>query len=211
MDKKREDEDLAAPAAAAAAEPEPAPAPPSEAEAAAPHKCPAGHRLLGAHVPRQGGMCDVCRVRVRQGTLLYGCRPCNYDECEKCYNYQDTPDRKAQEAEREERNARGALDIAKAHKDGLTIAILLLGCFLILFSGFTLFGVIAASKTAVTSTLASSLTLMSVLMPNFLKTKENVKEAEAQHGRTVERRDAAVAVAAAAAEKAQAEVDAGGD
>jgi hypothetical protein len=57
----------------------------------APHNCPAGHRLLGAHVPRPGFTCDVCGVRVRQGTLLYGCRPCNSDECEVCYHYQGAP------------------------------------------------------------------------------------------------------------------------
>jgi hypothetical protein len=55
-------------------------------QAQAPRSCPGGHRLLGARVPRLGFTCDVCGIRVRQGELLYGCRPCNYDECMDCYH-----------------------------------------------------------------------------------------------------------------------------
>ena len=47
--------------------------------------CPAGHLLVGAHV-RPGFTCDVCGIWVQRDTLLYGCRPCNYDECQHCYD-----------------------------------------------------------------------------------------------------------------------------
>merc|ERR1712130_36169 len=29
--------------------------------------------------------CDICKARFPSGTVMYGCRKCNYDACTKCY------------------------------------------------------------------------------------------------------------------------------
>ncbi|CAE6918801.1 nphp3 [Symbiodinium natans] len=47
--------------------------------------CPNGH-ALDPHVAVGAGFsCDRCSGTVGHGTPLYGCRDCNYDECQQCY------------------------------------------------------------------------------------------------------------------------------
>jgi len=35
-------------------------------------------------VPNETYCCDKCKENVPKGTILFGCRRCNYDECQKC-------------------------------------------------------------------------------------------------------------------------------
>jgi len=46
--------------------------------------CPGGHPLQAARTPHDACWCSVCGHTFRQGTVLYGCRHCDYDECEQC-------------------------------------------------------------------------------------------------------------------------------
>lgn len=47
--------------------------------------CPGGHHLRAAKTP-DGACCacDSCGQDIQECTILYGCRDCNYDECEAC-------------------------------------------------------------------------------------------------------------------------------
>jgi len=50
----------------------------------APKTCPSGHSLQAA--PNSGNViCDVCGRSSKTGAILYGCRSCDYDQCELCF------------------------------------------------------------------------------------------------------------------------------
>lgn len=46
--------------------------------------CPARHGLRFFRTPDNGWWCSVCRREHPKGSPFYGCRACNYDECEVC-------------------------------------------------------------------------------------------------------------------------------
>ncbi|CAK0910266.1 unnamed protein product, partial [Prorocentrum cordatum] len=47
-------------------------------------RCPQGHPLRAARAPNDTYVCDRCKAAVPKGTVLWGCRRCNYDECLAC-------------------------------------------------------------------------------------------------------------------------------
>ena len=47
-------------------------------------KCPSGHDLLPYETPEDDFLCSVCECEFSMGTILYGCRPCDYDLCREC-------------------------------------------------------------------------------------------------------------------------------
>lgn len=47
--------------------------------------CPQGHGLQHFVAHRSGFACDLCGVRGRTGTPMWGCRACNYDICGECW------------------------------------------------------------------------------------------------------------------------------
>jgi len=50
-------------------------------------KCPDGHQLERFHTESDRFYCDLCRSETAfrpHGTLMWGCRDCNYDICENC-------------------------------------------------------------------------------------------------------------------------------
>ena len=59
------------------------PAAKAAAKAAA-AECPAGHRLAPFRTPNAGFFCDGCNASAGAGSLLHGCRACDYDECGQC-------------------------------------------------------------------------------------------------------------------------------
>merc|ERR1712032_1267884 len=50
------------------------------------HTCPSGHVLERHSAPNSDYTCDVCGKEVTEGEILWGCRPCDYDECQQCAN-----------------------------------------------------------------------------------------------------------------------------
>merc|ERR1711964_261023 len=44
------------------------------------------HKLEAFQTKTKTFMCSVCKVIQKEGATMFQCRPCNYDECEKCYN-----------------------------------------------------------------------------------------------------------------------------
>jgi hypothetical protein len=46
--------------------------------------CPGCHGLRLFNTPDPGWWCSVCEKEHPQGASFYGCRTCDYDECEKC-------------------------------------------------------------------------------------------------------------------------------
>ena len=46
--------------------------------------CPGQHGLTRFSTPRSSFRCDVCKKGFPTGTMLYGCRRCNYDVCQSC-------------------------------------------------------------------------------------------------------------------------------
>lgn len=48
--------------------------------------CPAGHSLHRRVVDILGWHCDMCgKEDLPLGTVIWGCRDCNYDKCQPCY------------------------------------------------------------------------------------------------------------------------------
>merc|ERR1719482_1264382 len=50
------------------------------------HACPSGHILKRHAAPSSDYRCDVCGKEVAEGETLWGCRLCDYDECQHCAN-----------------------------------------------------------------------------------------------------------------------------
>merc|ERR1712054_471069 len=50
------------------------------------HTCPSGHVLERHAAPNSDYTCDVCGKEVAAGETLWGCRLCDYDECQQCAN-----------------------------------------------------------------------------------------------------------------------------
>merc|ERR1712233_294730 len=48
--------------------------------------CPGRHGLARFVTQLKGYGCDICKARFPSGTVLYGCRKCDYDACRRCYN-----------------------------------------------------------------------------------------------------------------------------
>lgn len=46
--------------------------------------CPGGHGLQMFRTPSQGWWCTVCATEHSKHAVFYGCRTCDYDECEHC-------------------------------------------------------------------------------------------------------------------------------
>ncbi|CAE8654096.1 unnamed protein product, partial [Polarella glacialis] len=46
--------------------------------------CPACHGLSFFYTPEPGWWCSVCETEHGEGSAFYGCRTCDYDECERC-------------------------------------------------------------------------------------------------------------------------------
>eukprot|EP00746_Dinoflagellata_sp_MGD_P011726 gnl/MRDRNA2_/MRDRNA2_124718_c0_seq1.p1 gnl/MRDRNA2_/MRDRNA2_124718_c0~~gnl/MRDRNA2_/MRDRNA2_124718_c0_seq1.p1 ORF type:complete len:792 (+),score=147.75 gnl/MRDRNA2_/MRDRNA2_124718_c0_seq1:94-2469(+) len=49
-------------------------------------ECPKGHKLDALWTPADHWSCSTCKKAFKKGTLLHGCRTCNYDECANCYD-----------------------------------------------------------------------------------------------------------------------------
>jgi len=49
-------------------------------------ECPEGHKLKEFETPTMNWRCNVCRKQFHQGTILHGCRECNFDLCNGCRN-----------------------------------------------------------------------------------------------------------------------------
>jgi len=48
--------------------------------------CPGGHALHRHGTPIMGFSCDCCKQQdLPVGTVMWGCRACNYDKCQVCY------------------------------------------------------------------------------------------------------------------------------
>ena len=47
-------------------------------------KCPQGHGLKRRETEMHGDQCDKCKQYQPQYSIMYGCRKCEYDLCEKC-------------------------------------------------------------------------------------------------------------------------------
>ena len=48
--------------------------------------CPAGHELLAFSAPRPGFHCNTCGQPQANGNQLYGCRACDHDLCQACFD-----------------------------------------------------------------------------------------------------------------------------
>ena len=49
--------------------------------------CPSGkHKMVSFHAPRDSFECDICNDMQEKGAFLYGCRDCNFDVCDFCWN-----------------------------------------------------------------------------------------------------------------------------
>jgi hypothetical protein len=53
-------------------------------------KCTVGHDLKPHRTPSNRWWCSKCSRQVSQGTRLFGCRICNYDECWSCISTSST-------------------------------------------------------------------------------------------------------------------------
>eukprot|EP01048_Picozoa_sp_COSAG05_P003612 COSAG05_NODE_171_length_15032_cov_41.734561_7_plen_254_part_00 len=50
-------------------------------------QCPGSHTLNQWLTPRdQFGTCDSCHASAATGTTMFGCRECNFDLCQQCYD-----------------------------------------------------------------------------------------------------------------------------
>lgn len=47
-------------------------------------KCPEGHDLIPFESEEDDFLCSVCECEFPMGTILYGCRACDYDLCREC-------------------------------------------------------------------------------------------------------------------------------
>ena len=47
-------------------------------------KCPEGHDLIPFESEEDDFLCSVCECEFPMGTVLYGCRACDYDLCREC-------------------------------------------------------------------------------------------------------------------------------
>jgi hypothetical protein len=47
-------------------------------------KCPEGHDLIPFESEEDDFLCSVCECEFPLGTILYGCRACDYDLCREC-------------------------------------------------------------------------------------------------------------------------------
>ena len=47
-------------------------------------KCPEGHDLIPFESETDNFVCSVCECEFPTGTILYGCRTCDYDLCREC-------------------------------------------------------------------------------------------------------------------------------
>jgi len=54
------------------------------AEPAAVRQCPARHKLSAFETQEAGWTCSTCSREFARGTRLFGCRQCDYDECDRC-------------------------------------------------------------------------------------------------------------------------------
>jgi len=53
--------------------------------------CPAGHALLASWTDLEGYSCSACAQAFPQGTLLHGCRRCDFDLCAACLRRRASP------------------------------------------------------------------------------------------------------------------------
>ena len=67
-----------------AAQPSAPPAPPAKTEQAASLACPHRHSLRQFVTPHGQFKCNVCGLRQAPGTIMFGCRPCDFDICIQC-------------------------------------------------------------------------------------------------------------------------------
>lgn len=67
-------------------------------------KCPEGHKLSLFQTPEADWYCNRCNAAFPKGTLLYGCRTCEYDLCQSCINMLQDRDAKSEEDEKSEDN-----------------------------------------------------------------------------------------------------------
>jgi hypothetical protein len=51
-----------------------------------PAACPRGHKLVAFSAPHSGFNCDGCRQLQANGNQLHGCRACDYDLCQRCFD-----------------------------------------------------------------------------------------------------------------------------
>jgi hypothetical protein len=51
-------------------------------------KCPQGHLLQQFKTPEGDYGCDLCKERVAAGSVLHGCRTCDFDVCPACQQEQ---------------------------------------------------------------------------------------------------------------------------
>ena len=54
--------------------------------------CPGGHGLERFEARRRYG-CDICGAKVAKGSTLFGCRDCDHDVCQGCFEASGTPSR----------------------------------------------------------------------------------------------------------------------
>jgi len=59
--------------------------------------CASGHQLRAANAIDDSCFCSVCDATVRKGTILHGCRLCDYDECDSCLHKVQMPSLQIQE------------------------------------------------------------------------------------------------------------------
>lgn len=57
-------------------------------------QCPAKHALESFQTPDVGWWCSVCKKPQAKGVTFFGCRRCDYDECEGCARAQAKPVKK---------------------------------------------------------------------------------------------------------------------
>lgn len=60
--------------------------------------CPGNHGLKRFNTPEEGWWCSVCEKGHEEGAAFYGCRTCNYDECQHCALAERTRKAKAPQA-----------------------------------------------------------------------------------------------------------------
>eukprot|EP01084_Bolivina_argentea_P290321 498649_1 len=77
-----------------------------EVDNAAKPQCPGSHGLCKFSTPHEGYGCDVCNDTMRANRDMWGCRVCNYDLCERCY-----------EKENKKFNTYAAIKICKQYSD----------------------------------------------------------------------------------------------
>jgi predicted esterase len=57
------------------------------------HTCPLAHTLVRDRAPPgKDSCCDTCGKAVRSREVLWGCRICNYDRCQRCMNLASCPE-----------------------------------------------------------------------------------------------------------------------